>query len=167
MTRGWNERLQSYVSILDGEDLDSSLLLLSWYGFEKADSPRMQSTYRAVRKALGTTDGLLYRYCAQPQEGTFAICSFWEAEYLALGGGTSQECRQLLASLFKYRNDLGLYGEEIDAETGEALGNFPQAFTHIGLIGAALSLDQRQKGEQQLAHRPECATELQSHPNTA
>jgi GH15 family glucan-1,4-alpha-glucosidase len=167
MTRGWNERLQSYVSILDGEDLDSSLLLLSWYGFEKADSPRMQSTYRAVRKALGTTDGLLYRYCAQPQEGTFAICSFWEAEYLALGGGTSQECRQLLASLFKYRNDLGLYGEEIDAKTGEALGNFPQAFTHIGLIGAALSLDQRQKGEQQLAHRPECATESESHPSAA
>ncbi len=167
VTRGWNEHLQSYVSVLDGEDLDSSLLLLSWYGFEKPDSPRMQSTYRAIRKALGTPDGLLYRYFAQPQEGTFAICSFWEAEYLALGGGTSRECRLLMATLLKYRNDLGLYGEEIDANTGEALGNFPQAFTHIGLIGAALSLDQRQKGEQQLAHRPESATEPESHPSAA
>ncbi len=166
-TRGWNKRLQSYVSVLDGEDLDASLLLLSWYGFEKADSPRMRSSYRAIREKLGTSDGLLYRYCTQPQEGTFAICSFWEAEYLALGGGTSKQCKELLRALLKYRNDLGLYGEEIDATTGEALGNFPQAFTHIGLIGAALSLEQRRKGEQQLAHRPESANEPQSHLKVA
>ena len=158
-TRAWNEHLKSYVSVLDGEDLDASLLLLSWYGFEKADSPRMRSTYEAIRRSLGTRDGLLYRYRANPPEGTFAICSFWGAEYLALGGGKSDECRQLMKSLFNYRNDVGLYGEEIDAETGEALGNFPQAFTHIGLIGAALSLDQRVKGEQQLAHRPESAVD--------
>jgi GH15 family glucan-1,4-alpha-glucosidase len=158
-TRAWNERLQSYVSVLDGEDLDASLLLLSWYGFEKADSPRMQATYKAIRQELGTRHGLLYRYRANPQEGTFAICSFWEAEYLALGGGKSDECRQMMKSLFKYHNDIGLYGEEIDGETGDALGNFPQAFTHIGLIGAALSLDQRVNGEHQLAHRRESATD--------
>ena len=166
-TRAWNQRLQSYVSVLDGEDLDASLLLLSWYGFETADSPRMQSTYRAIRDKLATPDGLLYRYCTQPQEGTFAICSFWEAEFLALGGGSSKQCQELFATLLKYRNDLGLYGEEIDADTGVALGNFPQAFTHIGLIGAALSLAQRQKGEAQLAHRPESAHEPQTHPNVA
>jgi GH15 family glucan-1,4-alpha-glucosidase len=165
--RAWNERLQSYVSVLDGEDLDASLLLLSWYGFEKADSPRMQATYKAIRNSLGTKDGLLYRYRANPPEGTFAICSFWEAEYLALGGGKSDECRQLMKSLFRYRNDLGLYGEEIDAETGDALGNFPQAFTHIGLIGAALSFDQRVKGEQQLAHRPENAQGQSLQSNAA
>ena len=158
-TRAWNERLKSYVSVLDGEDLDASLLLLSWYGFEKADSPRMQGTYQAIRRSLGTRGGLLYRYRANPPEGTFALCSFWEAEYLALGGGKSDECRQLMKALFKYRNDLGLYGEEIDAETGETLGNFPQAFTHIGLIGAALSLDQRVKGEHQLGHRAESAVD--------
>lgn len=158
-TRGWNEQLQSYVSTLDGDGLDASLLLISWYGFEKPDSPRMQSTYRAIRRELGTNQGLLYRYKAQAQEGTFAICSFWEAEYLALGGGTISQTSELMATLLKYHNDLGLYAEEIDSYTGEALGNFPQAFTHIGLIGAALSLAQRQKGEQQLAHRPEQATE--------
>jgi GH15 family glucan-1,4-alpha-glucosidase len=156
--RGWNERVQSYVSELGGDQLDSSLLLLSWYGFEKADSPKMCSTYRAIRRYLGTPDGLLYRYPAQPQEGTFAICSFWEAEYLALGGGTVPETERLLRALLKYDNDLGLFGEEVEAGTGHALGNFPQAYTHVGLIGAALSLSQRQKGEQQLAHRPESAT---------
>lgn len=154
----WNRELQSYVSILDGDQLDASLLLLSWYGFEKADSPRMQGTYKAIRRHLGTADGLLYRYASEKREGTFAICSFWEAEYLALGGGSLDDARQLFMRLTKYRNDLGLYGEEIDAETGAALGNFPQAFTHVGLIGAALSILQREKGEQQLGHRPPEAT---------
>jgi GH15 family glucan-1,4-alpha-glucosidase len=163
---GWNEQLQSYVCVLGGNDLDSSLLLLSWYGFEKPESPRMQSTYRAIRRNLGTPDGLLYRYASPGQEGAFALCSFWEAEYLALGGGTLHDSKALLAHLLKYRNDLGLYGEEIDPHNGEALGNFPQAFTHIGLIGAALSLSQRQKGTKQLAHRRESANHKNSlHQN--
>ena len=160
LTRGWNDRLQSYVSVLDGDDLDASLLLLSWYGFEKADSPRMQSTHRAIRERLATGHQLLYRYLADQPEGAFAICSFWEAEFLALGGGNSEDCRHLIKDLFQYRNDLGLYGEEIDVKTGDALGNFPQAFTHIGFIGAALSLEQRVKGEQQLAHRAQGAPVL-------
>jgi GH15 family glucan-1,4-alpha-glucosidase len=162
LTRGWNPELQSYVSVLDGDQLDSSLLLLSWYGFEKADSPRMQSTYRALRQKLGTPEGLLFRYETQAHEGTFAICSFWEAEFLALGGGTVTEAESLMKSLLHYGNAVGLYGEEIDGRTGAALGNFPQAFTHVGLIGAALSLEQRKKGEQQLMHRPESATEQES-----
>ena len=151
--RAWNEQMQSYVSVLDSDQLDSSLLLLSWYGFEEAGSPRMQGTYRAIRKNLATPEGLLFRY-GGASEGTFAICSFWEAEYLALGGGSLAEAKELFEQLTKYANDLGLYGEEIDATTGAALGNFPQAFTHVGLIGAALSILQREKGEQQLAHRP-------------
>lgn len=154
----WNERMNSYVSILDGDHLDASLLLISWYGFDEAGSERMRGTYRAIRQKLGTSNGLLYRYARSDPEGTFALCSFWEAEYLALGGGSLHEAQQLFAHLMKYSNDLGLYAEEIDPDTGTALGNFPQAFTHIGLIGAALSIRQREKGEQQLAHRPPTAT---------
>ena len=156
--RAWNENMQSYVSVLDGQELDASLLLLSWYGFAEAGSPRMRSTYQAIRQQLGTSNGLLFRYRREIPEGTFALCSFWEAEYLALGGGSVEDARQRFADLIKYENDLGLYGEEIDPTTGAALGNFPQAFTHVGLIGAALSISQREKGEQQLGHRPPAAT---------
>jgi GH15 family glucan-1,4-alpha-glucosidase len=163
--RGWNASIESYVSELDGDYLDSALLLMSWYGFEKPDSPRMKSTYSALGERLGTPDGLLYRSETLPPEGTFAICSFWAAEYLALGGGTTQQARDLMATLSRFRNDLGLYGEEIDAVTGATVGNFPQAFTHVGFIGAALSLDQREKGEQLLAHRSESATPQQPHQN--
>ena len=162
--RAWNEKLQSYVSELDGEKVDSSLLLLSWYGFEKPDGPRMRATYRRLRERLSTPEGLLYRSEDLPPEGTFAICSFWEAEYLALGGGTTQQTRDLIKTLTTHRNDLGLYGEEIDGNTGQALGNFPQAFTHVGYIGAVLSLMQREKGEQQLGHRPESAVPQPPHP---
>ncbi len=165
--RAWNDALQSYVSELDGHEMDSSLLLLSWYGFEKPESPRMRTTYRRLRERLSTPEGLLYRSEQLPPEGTFAICSFWEAEYLALGGGTIEDTCKLMTSLMQYRNDVGLYGEEIDAKTGQALGNFPQAFTHVGFIGAALSLEQREKGEQQLGHRPESATVQKTHQTQA
>ena len=157
--RGWNSELGSYVSALDGDQLDASLLLMSWYGFEKADSDRMRGTHRAIRERLGAPNGLLYRYHTEPPEGAFAICSFWEAEYLALGGGTIAEARSLFEKLLTFSNDLGLYSEEIDPHTGAALGNFPQAFTHIGLIGAALSISERERGEQQLAHRAEAPVE--------
>jgi GH15 family glucan-1,4-alpha-glucosidase len=160
--RSWSPALQSYVSTLDSNELDASLLLMSWYGFEEAGSRRMRSTYRAVLNQLGTTNGLLYRYRTNPPEGTFAICSFWEAEYLALGGGSLAQTHALFRRLLAYQSDLGLYAEEIDPHHGSALGNFPQAFTHIGLIGAALSILQREKGEQQLAHRPETATRYNS-----
>ena len=151
---GWNERMQSYVSVLDGDELDASSLLISWYGFDEAGSTRMRGTYNALRRQLGTPNGLLYRYAVAEPEGAFALCSFWEAEYLALGGGTLHEAQQLFGHLTNFGNDLGLFAEEIDPATGAALGNFPQAFTHIGCISAALSISQRQKGEQQLAHRP-------------
>jgi GH15 family glucan-1,4-alpha-glucosidase len=146
-TRAWNEKLQSYASTLDGEDADATLLRIPWYGFERADSQRMKQTYRAVREQLGAPDGLLYRYARQPAEGAFGICGFWVVEYLALGGGTLREAHDLFDRLLSYGNDLGLFAEEIDADSGDLLGNFPQAFTHVGLISAALTLEEKERGE--------------------
>ncbi len=155
--QGWNSDLRSYVSTLGGHELDASLLLLSWYGFERAGCERMQQTYSAIDAALRAGPGLLYRYKREPAEGAFGICSFWEAEYLALGGGSVQDTRATFEQLLHYANDLGLYAEEVDAGSGDALGNYPQAFTHVGLINAALSLHEREQGVQQLAHRKQSA----------
>ena len=165
-SRAWNPGLGSYVAELDGDRVDATLLLLAWYGFEPAESERMRGTYQRIRERLGAGDGdsLLYRYRSEPSlhsevvaggegqpdspgEGAFGICSFWGAEYLALGGGTVQEARELFERLCGYANDVGLFAEEIDPATGAALGNFPQAFTHVGLINAAISLARRLEGE--------------------
>ncbi|MDP1569342.1 MAG: glycoside hydrolase family 15 protein [Vicinamibacterales bacterium] len=155
-TRAWHPGLGSYVAQLDGDRLDATLLLLPWYGFEDAGSERMHGTYARVREALGAGEGLLYRYRTEdsPGEGAFGICSFWGAEHLALGGGTPEEARDVFEGLCGYANDVGLFAEEIDPATGKALGNFPQAFTHVGLISAAVSLARRLEGAPPLDRRP-------------
>lgn len=141
----WNEELQSYVDVCGGDRVDASLLLLAWHGFERPDSARMRSTAQLIRERLGCGPGLLYRYerSLVDREGAFGICSFWMAEYLARGGGTLEEAQSWFEAMLRYANELGLFAEEIDPRTGEALGNFPQAFTHVGLIGAALALEER------------------------
>src|SRR5437763_3563324 len=135
-TRCWNDSLGSYVSTVDGSDVDSTLLLLAWYGFEEAGSPRMRATYARVVERLGAGHGLLHRYQdgESPGEGAFGVCGFWGAEYLALGGGTADQASAALAQLLSFQNDVGLFAEEIDPGSGAPLGNFPQAFTHVGLI---------------------------------
>jgi GH15 family glucan-1,4-alpha-glucosidase len=147
--RAWNTTLDSYVARLDEDRLDASLLLLAWYGFEDAGGERMRKTYARIQERLGAGNSLLYRYrtADSPGEGAFGICSFWGAEYLALGGGTEHEARDAFERLCGYANDVGLFAEEIDPETGAALGNFPQAFTHVGLINTALTLSRRLEGE--------------------
>jgi GH15 family glucan-1,4-alpha-glucosidase len=153
-TRGWNASLGSYVQVLDGSALDASLLLLPWYGFEDAGSARMRRTYARVVEHLGAGDGLLYRYRdgISPGEGAFGICSFWAVEHLARGGGTWLQAHQLFERLLGYANDVGLFAEEILPESGAPLGNFPQAFTHVGLINAAISLNECEAREAAL-HR--------------
>ncbi|MGE5324635.1 MAG: glycoside hydrolase family 15 protein [Actinomycetota bacterium] len=146
-SRAWNETLQSYTCTLDGDGLDAALLRIPWYGLEEAGSERMKKTYHKIYQQLGAGDGLLYRYERNPPEGTFGICGFWAVEHLALGGGTLDEAHGLFDRLLKYSNDLGLFAEEIDPETGAALGNFPQAFTHVGLISAALTLEEKERGK--------------------
>ncbi len=151
-TRAWNPGLNSYVAQLDGERVDAALLLLPWCGFEAAASNRMRGTYARVRETLSAGGGLLFRYrtADSPGEGAFGVCSFWGAEYLALGGGTAEEAREVFEVLCGYGNDVGLFSEEINPSTGAALGNFPQAFTHVGLINAAVSLTQRLEGARPL-----------------
>jgi GH15 family glucan-1,4-alpha-glucosidase len=145
--RGYNRRLGSYTQTFDGDELDASLLLLPIYGYLDGRHPRVRSTCAHITDRLGR-DGLLYRYEARSDdglptgEGAFGICSFWAVECAVLGGdlvGATRTFEQLLG----LGNDLGLFAEEIDPGTGAALGNFPQAFTHIGLINAALTLAER------------------------
>jgi GH15 family glucan-1,4-alpha-glucosidase len=144
--RGYNGALGSYTSTLDGDELDASLLTLPLYGYVDGAQPRMQSTCTLTHERLGH-GALIFRYQGTddglpPGEGAFGIASFWAVECLARGGdlnAATAAFEQLLA----YANDVGLYAEEIDPETGAALGNFPQAFTHVGLINAALTLAER------------------------
>ena len=153
----WNENIGSYTSVLGKDEVDASLLMMSWYGFESPTSDRMRSTYRVIRERLGAPHGLLYRYRSKHPEGAFGICGFWETEYLAMGGGPFEEASRLFEQQCSFRNDVGLFAEEIDPNNGDALGNFPQAFTHVGLISAALTLQEREAGERSLKHRPESA----------
>jgi GH15 family glucan-1,4-alpha-glucosidase len=144
--KAWNEQEQTYTAMFGGKEVDATLLLMPKHGFERADSERMRKTYSRIRERLGAGTGLLYRYRnnLSPGEGAFGICSFWAAEYLALGGGSLEEAEQEFRAVLQYGNDLGLFGEEIDPLTGNVLGNFPQGFTHVGLINTALTISERQ-----------------------
>jgi GH15 family glucan-1,4-alpha-glucosidase len=141
-TRGYNPRLDSYTRLFDGDDLDASLLTLPLYGYHEGTHPRMRATCQRIHECLAR-DGLVYRYQTDdglpPGEGAFGICSFWAVECRAKGGDV-EGATEAFARLLACANDVGLFGEEIDPETGAALGNFPQAFTHVGLINAALTL---------------------------
>jgi GH15 family glucan-1,4-alpha-glucosidase len=156
--RAWNQKLESYTQILDGDTVDATVLLMAFHEFEKASSRRMQRTFQSVEKQLGAGPGLLYRN-EQPfedREGAFAMCSFWISEFLARGGGSLEAAHKAFDKTLGYANDVGLFAEEIDPHTGDGLGNFPQAFTHVGLINAALSLaerDEKEKGVNRTSER--------------
>jgi GH15 family glucan-1,4-alpha-glucosidase len=148
-SRGWNPKLQSYTQILDGDTLDASLLLIALHGLEAASSGRMRQTQRRVEERLSAGPGLLYRNedSLPAGEGAFAMCGFWMAELLARGGASLKDARRMFEQALAYANDVDLFAEEIDPRSGDALGNFPQAFTHVGLINAALALAEREDGE--------------------
>jgi GH15 family glucan-1,4-alpha-glucosidase len=144
--RAFNADLGAYASVLDGRDVDASLLLMACVGYKDAGDPRMRATHRVISDRLGR-NGLLYRTSndAARSEGAFGICSFWAVDNLAKRGDVD-EAERLFERLLGYASDLGLYGEEIDPESGAALGNFPQGFTHIGLINAALAIQSARRG---------------------
>jgi GH15 family glucan-1,4-alpha-glucosidase len=147
--RGYSQRLQSYAQVLGGDTVDASLLLLGLHGFEDPSSARMRATFARIRERLEVAPGLLYRYeqSRETGEGAFGICSFWAVEHLARGGGTLADAERWFEELLSYANDVGILAEEIDPVSGEPLGNVPQAFTHVGLVSAALAIEERRKRE--------------------
>ncbi len=146
MERGWNEKVGSFVQYYGSDAVDASALLMVLTRFVGTEDRRMLSTIERIRREL-TSDLHIYRYKPDQAaadglgsgEGTFNMCSFWMVEALARGGYI-EDARLLLERMLTYANHLGLYAEEIGA-TGEALGNFPQAFTHLSLISACYNLD--------------------------
>ena len=142
MARAWNEERQSFVATFDGFDLDGSLLLLPELGFVKPMDPRFLSTLAAIENHLRVGDHV-FRYRRPDDFGapevSFVICSFWLVEALAAVGRT-QEARDIFERLLQHRSSLGLLSEGIDARTGELWGNFPQTYSLVGLIRAAMRL---------------------------
>ncbi|HYI14571.1 MAG TPA: glycoside hydrolase family 15 protein [Thermomicrobiales bacterium] len=142
--RGYNERLGSYTTSFNDDTVDASLLSLPLYGYLDATHLRMRSTFDRIQQELsaGPNGELIYRNLPPggvPDEGSFGICAFWAVECLALAGDIDAATTRF-EHLRAYANDVGLFAEEIDPATGAALGNFPQAFTHIGLINAAIAI---------------------------
>ena len=147
MTRGWHEERQAFVQHDKTDVLDASVLLMPLTKFVSPVDPRWLSTLDAISKEL-VSDSLVYRYNAaaspdglQGDEGTFSICTWWYVEALSRAGRLD-EARLALEKMLTHANHLGLYSEEI-GPTGEQLGNFPQAFTHLSLISAATNLDRQ------------------------
>ncbi|MFC5826882.1 glycoside hydrolase family 15 protein [Nonomuraea insulae] len=146
MGKGWNAGRAAFVQHYDTHILDASILIMPLVKFISPTDPRWLSTLDAIGGEL-VSDSLVYRYHVADaadgldgSEGTFSICTFWYVEALAKAGRLD-EARLVFEKMLTYANHLGLYSEEI-GPTGEALGNFPQAFTHLALISAAYCLDQ-------------------------
>jgi GH15 family glucan-1,4-alpha-glucosidase len=144
LTKGYDAERGAFVQAYGSKALDAANLMLPLVGFIRADDPRMRSTIEAIERELTSPQGLVYRYKGVDDglagdEGTFTICTFWLADDL-IALGEVERARALFEKLRGYANDLGLLSEEIDPETGEMLGNFPQAFTHLALVNTAVQL---------------------------
>jgi GH15 family glucan-1,4-alpha-glucosidase len=161
MNHGWDPEREAFVQAYGSKALDASNLLMPLVFFTAPNDPRMLATIDAIRKPVAQgglgVGGLIYRYHRQENvdglgtaEGTFNMCSFWLVEALTRAGRTDarrlEEARLLFEELLGYANHLGLYAEQT-GHTGEALGNFPQAFTHLALISAAFNLDRALSGK--------------------
>ena len=147
MERGWHPERRAFVQHYDTDVLDASLLLMPLCKFIAPTDPRWISTLDAITDEL-VSDSLVYRYNVEASpdglagdEATFSLCSFWWVEALARAGRLD-EARLAFEKMLTYANHVGLYSEEI-GPTGEQLGNFPQAFTHLALISAAVNLDRQ------------------------
>jgi GH15 family glucan-1,4-alpha-glucosidase len=155
LSKGWNRNRQAFVQHYESDSLDAANLIMPLVFFMSPSDPRMLKTLDATNQppAKGglVSNSLVYRYNVEEvsdgiagQEGTFNICTFWLVEALTRAGRTErgrlEEARLMFERMLGYANHLGLYAEET-AQSGEMLGNFPQAFTHLALISAAFNLD--------------------------
>ena len=144
LEKGFDSERGVFVQSYGSKALDGSNLMLPLVGFIRADDPRMRATIEATERELTSPHGFVYRYRGmddglEGKEGTFTICTFWLADnFIALG--ELQKARALFEKLRGYSNDLGLFSEEIDTDTGAMLGNFPQAFSHLAFINTAVLL---------------------------
>jgi alpha,alpha-trehalase len=158
LEQGYDAHLGAFTQAFGSSTLDASALVIPRIGFLPPTDPRFTSTVDQIRQHL-TRDGLVYRYRTQDGlaggEGTFTLCTFWLVDALALGGRLG-EARELFERVLGYANDLGLLAEEIDPENSEQLGNFPQGFSHLALIGAAVNLAKA------AGHGPEHQAETES-----
>jgi GH15 family glucan-1,4-alpha-glucosidase len=153
LSRAWNEDAKTLSEHIDGDgSLDASLLALPLRGVVPADHPRMAATTAAVAERLSAGGGLLYRYLHDESpdglagdEGAFLLCSFWLVDNL-VGQGRLDEAEELYVSLCARANPLGLLSEQINPTTGELVGNFPQAFSHIGVIASGVTLARARAG---------------------
>jgi len=147
LEQGWSDEAGAFTQSFGSTALDASVLVLPIVGFLPADDQRVLSTIAALERDLTDERGLVYRYTAGDGdglagvEGTFLLCTFWLAQAHALGGRVAR-AREVFELAAGYANDLGLLAEEVDAGTGELLGNFPQALSHIGLVNAAWAISQ-------------------------
>ncbi len=150
VTEGWSESAQSFTQSFGSDDLDASVLLMVIVGFLPADDPRVLATLDAVEAGLRDERGLLYRYRSDDgfdePEGTFLLCTFWLAQAFAMTGQVDR-ARRTLERAAGYGTDLGLFAEQVDPASGELLGNFPQAFSHLGLVNAAQALADAERVE--------------------
>ena len=145
ISRGWNDRAKAFTQSFESDDLDASALMIPIVGFLPGADPRVQSTIDAIVDSLTDQHGLVFRYLAadglKGKEGSFLLCTFWLSQAQALAGRL-EEAKNTFATAVGFANDVGLLAEEVLPETRELLGNFPQAFSHIGLINAAWAISQ-------------------------
>lgn len=153
---GYNSGLNSFTQSFDSPELDATALLIPILGFLPIDDPMVQGTIDAVMATLMSREGLVSRYIGYDglagKEGAFILCTFWLVDVLALSGRVA-EAERVFLGVLRYISPLGLYSEEIDIRTGELRGNYPQAFSHIGLMNSAIYLG-RARGRRQMGPEP-------------
>lgn len=144
LDRGWDDAIGSFTQSFGSPILDASALVIPIVGFLPPDHQRVLSTIDAIERELMTDSGLVMRYRGpdglQGEEGAFLLCTFWLAHAHALAGHLDR-AREIFEAALGFSNDLGLFSEEVDLRTGGAVGNFPQAFSHIGLVNAAWAIE--------------------------